>query len=217
MDLQYKETEWKKIEDDHWCLKQHVCFKCIYPYYISNLLKNSFFCFTEAIECNYYIFNDRSFQIYSSMPNCSHPTAYPRQPRGAVWSSVPQGKRRITAQMATTINKYIRKRYKEKLLSVKENSLLCETCFAKEQRRMFRNKSSTVSSSDEELSQSIPSASLLSEPLSKKTLQTLSKPFNAPIEASSSLLLSHSFGASSSLFVHSTPIISAKEPAFDFV
>ena len=82
---------------------------------------------------------------------------------------------------------------------------------------MFRNKSSTVSSSDEELSQSIPSADLLSESLSKKTLQTSSKPFNAPIEASSSLLLNHSFGASSSLFVHSTPIVSAKESAFDFI
>ena len=151
------------------------------------------------------------------MPNCSHPTAHPRQRREAVWSSVPQGKKRITAQMGTTINKYIRKRYKGKLLAANENSLLCETCFAKEQRRMFGNKSSTVSSSDEELSQSIPSASLLSESLSKKTLQISSKPFNAPNEASSSLLLNYSFGAPSSLFVHSTPIVSAKEPALDFV
>ena len=151
------------------------------------------------------------------MPNCNHPTAHPRQRRGAVWSSVPQGKGRITAQMATTINKYIRKRYKGKLLAVKENSLLCETCFAKEQRRMFGNRSSIVYSSDEELSQSISSASLLSESSSKKTLQLSSKSFNAPVEASYLLLLNHSLGASSSVFTHSTPIVSANEPAFDFV
>ena len=119
--------------------------------------------------------------------------------------------------MATTINKYIRKRYKGKLLAVKENSLLCETCFAKEQRRILGNKSSTMYSSDEELSQSMSSVGLLSESSSKKTFQAPSKSFNASIEASSSLLLNQSFGVSSSMFAHSTPIVSVEEPAFDFV
>ena len=57
------------------------------------------------------------------MPNCSHPIAHPRQRRGVVRSSIPQGKRRITAQMTVIISKYIRKRGKGKLLAVKEYSL----------------------------------------------------------------------------------------------
>ena len=71
------------------------------------------------------------------MLNCRHPIAHPRQQRGAVRSSVPQGKRRITAQMTAAINKYIRQRDKGKLLAVREYSLLCETCLGKEQRRIF--------------------------------------------------------------------------------
>ena len=39
--------------------------------------------------------------------------------------------------MTATINKYIRKRDKGKLLAVREYSLLCETCLGKEQRRIF--------------------------------------------------------------------------------
>ena len=71
------------------------------------------------------------------MSNCGLSTAHPRQRWGAVRSSVPQGKRRITTQMTATINKYIRKRDKGKLLAVREYSLLCETCLAKEQRRIL--------------------------------------------------------------------------------
>ena len=44
--------------------------------------------------------------------------------------------------MAGTINKYLRKRYKRYFFAVKENTLLCETCFAQEQRRVVRNKGS---------------------------------------------------------------------------
>ena len=75
--------------------------------------------------------------VFSRSPNCRHPTAHPHQRQGAVRYSVPQGKRRITAQMTATINKYIRKRDKRKLLAVREYSLLCEICLAKEQRRIF--------------------------------------------------------------------------------
>ena len=71
------------------------------------------------------------FQLYSSMPNYSHPIAHPLRRHGAVRSSVPQGKRCITAQMTATINKYIRKRNKGKLLVVREYSLLGETYLPK--------------------------------------------------------------------------------------
>ena len=66
---------------------------------------------------------------------------------------VPQGKTRIMVQMATTVNIFVTDK-KRKLPAAKENSLLCDTCFAKAQHRMFWDKSSTVHSSDQELTMS---------------------------------------------------------------
>jgi len=85
------------------------------------------------------------------MPSCGHPTAHPRHKRGSVLSSVPLGKRKITAEMALSIKKYVRKRYKGKVSTIKENDLLCETCYAAEQRRRSNKKSIEEDSSDEEL------------------------------------------------------------------
>ncbi|CAF1539009.1 unnamed protein product [Didymodactylos carnosus] len=84
------------------------------------------------------------------MPTCAHPTAHPRHKRGAILSSVPVGKRKVTAEIALSINKYIRKRYKRKVSTLKENDLLRETCYAAEQRRWSNKKSIKEGSSDEE-------------------------------------------------------------------
>ncbi|CAF4124829.1 unnamed protein product, partial [Rotaria magnacalcarata] len=93
--------------------------------------------------------------------------------------------------MATSINKYLRKRYKGKFLTLNEDSLLCETCFAREQRRTPGNKNSIVSSSDDEYSQSI-SSGLLSDTPSNKRLCLSSISLTDPIEMPSSSGLSHS-------------------------
>ncbi|CAM4797094.1 unnamed protein product [Rotaria magnacalcarata] len=139
------------------------------------------------------------------MTNCSHPTAHPRHARGAVLSSIPQGQRRITAQMAAKMNKYFRRRYKGKLLAVKENSLLCETCFAREQRRTSSYKNTTVHSSVEEFRQSAPLAGLVSHSPLPKKIRRSSISLDDPIEKSRSL------------FLLSTLLVTGKQAIIDFI
>ncbi|CAF2224189.1 unnamed protein product, partial [Rotaria magnacalcarata] len=139
------------------------------------------------------------------MTNCSHPTAHPRHVRGAVLSSIPQGKRRITAQMVVKMNKYFRKRYKGKLLAVTENSLLCGTCFAREQRRTSSYKNTTVHSSEEEFRQSVPLDGLVSHSPLPKKIRRSSISLDDPIETSRSLCL------------HSTPLAPGKRSIIDSI
>ncbi|CAF3714302.1 unnamed protein product [Rotaria socialis] len=105
--------------------------------------------------------------------------------------------------MATSINKYLRKRYKGKFLTLNEDSLLCETCFAREQRRTPGNKNSIVSSSDDEYSQNI-SSYLLSDTPSNKRLCLSSISLTDLIETPSSSGLSHS-----------TPVVTENQPMMD--
>ncbi|CAF4054587.1 unnamed protein product, partial [Rotaria magnacalcarata] len=105
--------------------------------------------------------------------------------------------------MATSINKYLRKRYKRKFLALNGDSLLCETCFAREQRRTPGNKNSIVSSSDDEYSQNI-SSGLLSDTPSNKRLCLSSISLTDRIETPSSSGLSHS-----------TPVVTDNQPMMD--
>jgi hypothetical protein len=91
------------------------------------------------------------------MSNCKHPTAHPRHKRGAVSTAVPLGKRKTTIDMALSINKYVRKRCKGKVSMIKENDLLCETCYAAELRRWSNKTFIKADSSDDELDASFQS------------------------------------------------------------
>ncbi|CAF4162419.1 unnamed protein product [Rotaria magnacalcarata] len=103
------------------------------------------------------------------------------------------------------MNKYFRRRYKGKLLAVKENSLLCETCFAREQRRTSSYKNTTVHSSVEEFRQSAPLAGLVSHsPLPRKIRR-------------SSISLDDSIEKSRSLFLLSTLLVTGKQAIIDFI
>ncbi|CAM4988043.1 unnamed protein product [Rotaria socialis] len=105
--------------------------------------------------------------------------------------------------MATSINKCLRKRYKGKFLALNEDSLLCETCFTREQRRTPGNKKSIVSSPDDEYNQNI-SSGLLSDTPSNKRLCLPSISLIDLIETPSSSGLSHS-----------TPVVTDNQPMMD--
>ncbi|CAF4805231.1 unnamed protein product, partial [Rotaria socialis] len=80
---------------------------------------------------------------------------------------------------------------------------LCETCFAREQRRTPGNKNSIVSSSDDEYSQNI-SSGLLSDTPSNKRLCLSSISLTDLIETPSSSGLSHT-----------TPVVTNNQPMKD--
>ncbi|CAF2155690.1 unnamed protein product [Rotaria magnacalcarata] len=103
------------------------------------------------------------------------------------------------------MNKYFRRRYKGKLLAVKENGLLCETCFAREQRRTSSYKNTTVHSSVEEFRQSAPLAGLVSHSPLPKKIRRSSISLDDPIEKSRSL------------FLLSTLLVTGKQAIIDFI
>ncbi|CAF0776889.1 unnamed protein product [Didymodactylos carnosus] len=84
------------------------------------------------------------------MPTCSHPTAHPRQRKGAILSRVPQGVKKVSNSMALSLNKYIRKRYKYKGSGIKENDLLCKLCYMTEERRVSKKKTNDANIIDED-------------------------------------------------------------------
>ena len=111
------------------------------------------------------------------MSNCKHPTAHPRDKRGVVLTAVPLGKRKVTIGMALSINKYVRKRCKGKLSMIKENDLLCETCYAAELRRWSNKTFTKADSSDEELDASFQS--IVSSTRSNHERMRTSSPINS--------------------------------------
>lgn len=82
---------------------------------------------------------------------------------------------------------------------MKENNFLCESCFAREQRRASGDKNSAMILSDDESSQNASLISLELHSLSHKKIRV------------ASLSLKDSIETSALTFSHSTPIVNAKE------